>query len=444
MSWRDSLQPGSFRGVPFLIDAAHTQVGRRVALHEYPLQDKPWAEDLGRRARRFEVDCLVLGADYMTARDALMTALEQNGAGTLVHPYYGTRSVVVVDAVTVDESMREGGMARLRIPFAESGEMLQPSTSTDTSAVVNGAAAGAQQAVVADFAGGFSVSPAPAWVGASALDDLTGLTTRLAQIRDSIPGIPDSVTAFNTLLQGFSNTLQALIETPFDLGAGIMGLVIGVGTLVQQPLDALGLYSQLGSFGSVTNAPSAATPARAQAANNHAALVALVRGLATANAAATTAAVPAQTQTIVQPASLGASGAAASGATSTPVLIDASDADATLLSTATTITGYATSNAAATARDAVTDLIDTLCLTAADDVYTALRDLRAAVVSDLNARMAVLPSLETLVLPRTTPALVLAWRLYADAKRDAEVIGRNAVVNPGFVPDGVPLEVLSE
>src|SRR6185437_9361631 len=126
MSWRDNLRPGSFRGVAFLIDTGvSTQIGRRGQLHEYPLRDLPWAEDLGRRARRFAVNCLVIGSDYMTARDQLIAALEARGPGTLVHPYYGTMRVSVVDAVEVREDTKDGGVARFRIPFAEAGDKVE-------------------------------------------------------------------------------------------------------------------------------------------------------------------------------------------------------------------------------------------------------------------------------------------------------------------------------
>lgn len=77
MSWRDQLRDGSFRGVPFKIQASRALVGRRGQVHEYPLRDKPYAEDLGRRARAFNVECFVLGADYMAQRDALIAALEE-------------------------------------------------------------------------------------------------------------------------------------------------------------------------------------------------------------------------------------------------------------------------------------------------------------------------------------------------------------------------------
>ncbi|PTS90230.1 hypothetical protein DBR17_01670, partial [Sphingomonas sp. HMWF008] len=50
--------------------------------------------------------------------------------------------------------------------------------------------------------------------------------------------------------------------------------------------------------------------------------------------------------------------------------------------------------------------------------------------------------------PATTePALVIAARLYADPAqaeiRAAEIVARNRVVHPGFVPGGVALQVLT-
>jgi prophage DNA circulation protein len=47
----------------------------------------------------------------------------------------------------------------------------------------------------------------------------------------------------------------------------------------------------------------------------------------------------------------------------------------------------------------------------------------------------------------TQPALVLAQRLYGDPAsveaRAAEIVARNKVRHPGFVPGGVALQVLS-
>ncbi|HSR77153.1 MAG TPA: DNA circularization N-terminal domain-containing protein, partial [Xanthobacteraceae bacterium] len=51
--WWEQLQPGSWRGVPFVMDAAENRAGRRTAIHEYPYRDTVWVEDLGRLPRRF-------------------------------------------------------------------------------------------------------------------------------------------------------------------------------------------------------------------------------------------------------------------------------------------------------------------------------------------------------------------------------------------------------
>lgn len=432
MSWRDELKPGSFRGVPFLIDNAQTQVGRRVALHQYPLRDTPWAEDLGRNARQFSIDCLVIGADYMTQRDRLVEALEAAGPGTLVHPYFGTRRVVVAQPAEVYESTREGGLARFRIPFAEAGEKLEPANSDDTAAQVQSQAGATSDQAAQSFANQYSQAGMPQWVTDTASSDLGGLTDALASLRDRIPGIPSAVTSFNTQLQAFSDTLSSLIRDPFNLGASVVSLVLGLGTIVQQPLDALGLYSSLFDFGSDAAPITGSTPARQQQAANRAAVHALVQGAAIAQAAYWSAAVPAQSETQVQivNASTGGTTSSTTGGmqTTTTVLVD----------------GYADVGSATTVRDEITDAIDNLSLSADDDLYPALMDLRAAVVQDINTRIATLPALIAFTPLRTMPSLVLAYRLYADATRDAEIVARNDLVYPAFATGGVALEVLGE
>ena len=116
MAWRDQIRrPASFRGVPFSVTDAEARIGRRMVLHEYPQRDDPYPEDLGRRARVFVVEAQVVGEDYLTRRDALMRAIEQDGPGELIHPRHGVLKVVVLDHVSVKESHREGGIARFSI-----------------------------------------------------------------------------------------------------------------------------------------------------------------------------------------------------------------------------------------------------------------------------------------------------------------------------------------
>lgn len=451
MSWLDNLKDGSFRGVPFNITDAGTLIGRRASLTEYPLRDEPYSEDLGRRQRRFVVECVVLGDDYMTARDNLIAALETKGAGTLVHPYYGTRSVVVADAVEIIESRREGGCARFRIPFAESGENLQPSSTTDTQAQVQSQVSTVNDQLGQSFGNAFSVNGMPQWVTDATTNDLGGLTSMLARLRDSIPGIPSSVTDFNAALASFSSDLTGLISTPFDLGANIVSLIVGLGSIAGQPLDALGLYTSLFDYGSDAPAIAQTTPARVQQAVNSAALYSLVQGAALSQAASMAASTPAQTQTTTQlqlpsdatSTSAGASSTASTGQSATSSS-STSGASSALVPVQVTINGFDTTNTAITVRNQLTDQIDVLVLTVDDDLYPMLQDLRAAVVTDIDTRIAALPNQITYVPGATLPALVIAYRLYGDAMRDLEIVAKNDLPYPSFVTGGQALEVLSE
>lgn len=70
----------------------------------------------------------------------------------------------------------------------------------------------------------------------------------------------------------------------------------------------------------------------------------------------------------------------------------------------------------------------------ADDVYLALKQLRAAVVKDLTARGATLAPLTTISLPASLPALTLAYRLYQDITRTDQLTAFGNPPHPAFMP----------
>ena len=117
---------GNLRGVPFHTTESDTGVGRRNEVHEYPLRDLPYADDLGRRAREFQVNGYVVGENYLQERDALIEALEAYGPGELIHPKYGMLNVVVVGRVSIRESHSEGGIARFAITLPRPARIPSP------------------------------------------------------------------------------------------------------------------------------------------------------------------------------------------------------------------------------------------------------------------------------------------------------------------------------
>lgn len=157
MAWLDRLLRGSFRGAPFRIQAHEAAGGaRRVALHEYPGRDVPYAEDLGRKATEFKVNAYVVGDDYQLERELLVAACGRAGPGILVHPYLGVRRVACT-GLKVSESTREGRMARIEMTFVEAGANELPLAILNPATLVAEAVTAAQGAVGEAFAEAFGL-----------------------------------------------------------------------------------------------------------------------------------------------------------------------------------------------------------------------------------------------------------------------------------------------
>jgi prophage DNA circulation protein len=155
LPFRDNWITASFRNAMFFTEANSRDSGRRTIEHEFPKKELPYAEDMGRKAKSFTIRAYFItypftaqGAtldglyniDYRIGRDALITALEQPGPGTLVFSTRPSENVVVTRYRMTEED-RFGGYCTFDIEFAEFGlppQYLTPSQNTN--AVLNSAA----------------------------------------------------------------------------------------------------------------------------------------------------------------------------------------------------------------------------------------------------------------------------------------------------------------
>jgi prophage DNA circulation protein len=145
--WRARLQPASFNGAGFYVEADVKAGGRRNVRHEFPKRDTPYTEDMGRRVRRFVITGYVIqnrsnGFDYTVPRDALIAALETEGPGLLIHPTLG-QDLVVQDTYQVTERQERGGMAEFEMTFYEAGAQTNSMSSVDTASAASAAASSA-------------------------------------------------------------------------------------------------------------------------------------------------------------------------------------------------------------------------------------------------------------------------------------------------------------
>ncbi len=397
MNWLDMLQLATFRGVPFQVDGSEGSYGRKAVVHEYPLRDKPFVEDLGRKARGFTLDGFVIGPNYIKGRDALINALEQSGAGRLVHPYLG-EMVITVTEFKVRETTADGGVARFSITCVEAGELAFPVAQVDTAKKVDLTANVALVAIKADFSKRFKVSDLPEFVLQAAMSHLGDAVSAIQELSGSMPTLPDAASTFGPKTTALRSGLTGLMQYPADLGDSMTGLVAGLSGLVSLPSDALAMLRGMFAFGDDAAAVPATTPSRIQQASNQRAVNALMQRAAVVEAARS----------------------------ASQVQFD----------------GFSD---AVSVRGELADKLDVLAEGADDDtVYQSLVDVRAAMIRDITTRGADLARSVTITPQSTQPALVLAYALYEDAGREASIVARNKVRHPGFVPGGRPLEVLAD
>ena len=362
---------------------------------------------MGRKARQFNLVMTVIGADYMAQRDRLIEALEAAGPGSLVHPFYGELQVAVLGDYSIEESTEQGGLARITQNFVEAGERPRPDNQPLAGAAVNTAADRVQQEAVAEFEQAFSVAGYAGFVAEAAIATLQDATRAIG----NAGGLLGGASQFGTLLGRLTSSAQGLILAPGNLAGNLLGLVRSM-TATGNPLAAF--QAQLALFGLGRQAKAVrssgyVTPARAQQANNQAALYRLVERAAVAEAARL--------------------------ATGRPV--DSSGQPLPGLS-------YPNREQAVETRDLLVDELDRQQLEASPERYRALAGLSAALVSDLNRRSAALAPLARFTPGTTMPALLIAHRLYGDASRADEIVARNRIAHPGFVPGGQALEVLKD
>ncbi len=384
MSWRDQMGPASFRGVPFFVETAERSGGRRVVSHEYPFRDDSYAEDMGRKQRKFPVEGHVVGDDYLAARDALLDALETLGPGEFVHPYHGTRRVIVAD-YRVRESSAEGGIARFSIEFVETlAAPTQPTTVADTGTALLSSASAARVAVEAEFLETFT----PAALMSGVADALRAAALSLDSALGAVIADAQELARMKARVATLVSSAVALVNSPPELIASLSEVLSDLTGEVSASL--LSLYA----FNPGVRPPDT-TANRRQERANYDALQQAVQRLAVIRAVE--------------------------------------------LSVGQAFDSY---DAAVRERDAVADLLDEQAEVAVDS-YPALVQLRADLVKAIPGTDGDLPRLLEHTPAFTVPSLVLAHRLYGDVALEADLVSRNAIKHPGFVAGGQALEVLS-
>jgi prophage DNA circulation protein len=77
-----------------------------------------------------------------------------------------------------------------------------------------------------------------------------------------------------------------------------------------------------------------------------------------------------------------------------------------------------------------------------DDPYLALNKARASMIKDVNTRAATLKNKKYIRTSDAMPCIVFAYDQYEDATQDTDVIRRNRIRNPVFIPPLTDVEIV--
>jgi prophage DNA circulation protein len=398
-SWKDRLLPASFGGVPFKVRESEATGGRRAAVHEYPLRDRPFVEELGREVRGLQVEGYLIGDDYAAQRARLQAVFESASPGfpskpgrTLVHPTLGTM-LVLCRNFRFRETTEDGRMVRFLAEFQEVGEELEPAPRTDPVTGADTAAADLNAAGGVQFAAGAQTTGVVE-LARTAIEDVVRETTSRLRHLDVFSGPTRDVQALETALTDLETQLAVLISAPADLAARVVSALDAVLAASAGPAGALEAYRALREFPPLEDAGEG-----------------LQGDLARENGR--------------QTAELVALGALAGS-----------------VRAAARISYRTLEDAQETLEDLGREL-DLLEGTASDDVIPSLESLRVALTRAVPPPDRDLPSLRTITLAKTRPALAVAHELYQDEDRAQELVDLNGLRHPLRLPGSVPLRVLS-
>lgn len=393
-SWKANLRPASFRGKKFFVDSSQYTGGRRVVFHEFPDRDLPYAEDMGKVGQTFKIDGYILGDNYFDLKKDLREAANTEGAGELVHPYFGTLQVQC-GAFSIDEVRGEGRYAKISFQFYEAGDNRFPQQVDDKQALLEDSAANALAMSKKSFDNKFSILKQPGNVVDSARSTLSGAMDAFQKSTKDVRAATQAASNLAFSIRNAKAQLTDLMKAPGKLSKNLLDSLALLKGAIAKPIGQYNANATLFNFGVKSN-PAPATPSRKQEAKNNDTINQFIKQASVSQAAVAASLIP-----------------------------------------------FASVTEAITIRNALRDQIDEISLaTDDDDVYQAFRDLNAQIVKTMPDVDAQVPNVRTVPLEVTSNSLVLSYDLFENADGEADLITRNKIKNPAFILGGTTLEVI--
>lgn len=403
MNYKTKLLRASFRSIAFGVRDINTTMGRRTVLHEYPLRNEPYAEDLGRKAREYTINAFVMNPDDYTQSQQLASALEDyDTPGTLVHPTLGAIQVIPKECTHI-YSATEGGIEYFTVVFVETLGNQLPSIGIDTQSFARNRANQLLTDSAGFFASNFQVSGYADFIAASAISNLNSFARKfrgLINFGSARNGNPAQYSRLIASLNDFASDIPELVFDPQELADRLNQLNKDFNaSFVANLTLAMLIQARLWEYGDDFGVILATTNLRAIEGNNQNLIIYLVKASVIAE----------MVRNVSQ-------------------MTFASEEDAVQIRDSVDEKGW--------------ELLEELADNFEDDIYTSLLTTLNSMIQDVKNRTDSAANIRTYLTGDKLPMLRLAYEYLGDASRDQEMIDRNKIINPLFVPPQTPIKVV--
>lgn len=421
MSFLDRLQPASFKGVLFFVDATSATKGRRVTNQRIAGRDGSSPQDHGKEPLEVDIQAFVFGQEYDVARDALEDALVEDGPGELRIPSRKAIWARVTRGPRTEERKGELGYCSISFSVVEEEREAAASATVDTAADVEAKAATVTAVATDDFEDSYD-AVLPAQYLTKAVSAVQYCSTVLKRIDGKISGALNPLEDLQASIDELRDAAAELASAPARLAAEIVGITGAVHAAATTTTAAIDRLTGLASVEESPYDKAQSARVMAQAARATQALGADGSTAYPAPAPDTGTSEQRQQESANVRAIYRLQRATALAAQCDVYASASFDSSALALSTLTSV------------RVEIDALQQFTC---GDALFDALADLRASVVAHLVQTAVDLPSTSTYEQHPPIPALVLAHQLYGDARRESEIVARNRPKYPGGIEGSV-------
>lgn len=287
------LQPASYKSAHFLVTDTSVSGGRIVATKKFIGTDRQQVEDLGLKLRSFTLNGTIasrrdaIGNEiqtYREVREALLSALESDGTGVLVHPFYGEIYNVKATTYNLSERTTLLGDASIDIQFEISNADGRPEPEENTLASIETQLDSLVVAVNFDIADNFSVTGAFPGNIAAAIDKANGFVDKVKDSTKFLSVAAAELDKFAYQVSEFAANVVDLVSAPQQFADSITGMMNTVKGLSTSATGIFDTFSQMFDFGENDASINLTTPSLIERKKNDDTVNAATQALALAYA----------------------------------------------------------------------------------------------------------------------------------------------------------------